>query len=108
MDDVLIITLDDLTETQREVAEIIGIDNYIKLAKRFGGSKGIYIPQYSDLHRKAHRPARNEEIVQKFNGYNYDELSKEYGVTARTIYGIVKSKIREKKNAPIDNQMTWF
>ena len=108
MDEKMSITLDDLTPTQREIAEIIGLDNYIKLSKHFGGSKGIYIPQYSELCLKTMRPSRNEEIINKFNGYNYDELAAEYGLTVRTIYGIVSEMIKQKKNAPMNNQMAWF
>ena len=32
-----IINIDDLYGNQREIAEVIGIDNYIKLSKYFGG-----------------------------------------------------------------------
>ena len=98
------ITLDHLSPTQREIAETIGLENYLKLVKRFGGSKGIYIPKYDELLR----PSRDMEIIKKFNGYNYDELAAEYSLTARTIYGIVSHIIKEKRNAPIDRQMTWF
>ena len=31
------IHLDDLIGTQRDIAEVIGIENYIKLCKAFGG-----------------------------------------------------------------------
>ena len=32
--DKIIISLDDLSDRQREIAEVIGIENYIKLSKR--------------------------------------------------------------------------
>lgn len=36
------IHLDDLIGTQRDIAEVIGIENYIKLCKAFGGDT-VYI-----------------------------------------------------------------
>ena len=41
--DKIIISLDDLSDRQREIAEVIGIENYIKLSKRFGGEDSVYI-----------------------------------------------------------------
>ena len=40
------INLDDLVGTQRDIAETIGIESYIKLCKSFGGDT-IYIQKYS-------------------------------------------------------------
>lgn len=44
-----IINIDDLYGNQREIAEVIGIDNYIKLSKYFGGEDSLYIQKYSEL-----------------------------------------------------------
>lgn len=98
------ITLEQLTPTQRELAEIIGIDNYLKLVKRYGGSGGIYIPKYSELIR----PSRDMEIKDKFNGYNYAQLADEYDLSVRTIYKIVSDMINQRQNAPLENQISFF
>ena len=45
------IRLEDLVDTQREIAELIGLDNYIKLSKRFGGINNFYIHKYSEITR---------------------------------------------------------
>ena len=47
--DKIIISLDDLSDRQREIAEVIGIENYIKLSKRFGGEDSVYIQKYSEI-----------------------------------------------------------
>lgn len=99
-----VITLENLSPTQREVAEIVGLDKYLELVKCFGGCKGIYIPKYSELLR----PSRDVEITEKFNGYNYDELAMEYDLSVRTIYKLVSHMIRERKNAPMENQTRLF
>ena len=87
------ITLCDLSSVQREFAEIVGIDNYIKLIKRFGGNSNIYIPTYSKLLSRS----QHVEIVAKFNGCNHKELAEEYGLTARTIYNIISKKKKNSK-----------
>ena len=57
------INLDDLVGTQRDIAETIGIESYIKLCKSFGGDT-IYIQKYSELQKLE----RNAEIKAKYNG----------------------------------------
>ena len=44
------IHLDDLIGTQRDIAEVIGIENYIKLCKSFGGDT-VYIQKYTELQK---------------------------------------------------------
>lgn len=56
--DKIIISLDDLSDRQREIAEVIGIENYIKLSKRFGGEDSVYIQKYSEIIKSV----RNKEI----------------------------------------------
>lgn len=79
------IRLEDLTETQKEIAELIGIDNYIKLSKRFGGDNGLYIQKYSEITKTA----RNREIRKKYNGYNIPMLANMYNLSERQIRTIV-------------------
>lgn len=75
------ISLNDLTDKQREIAEVIGIDNYIKLSKRFGGEDSIYIQKYSEIIKSI----RNTEIYTKYNGHNIPELAKIYNLSERYI-----------------------
>ena len=79
------IRLEDLAETQKEIAELIGIDNYIKLSKRFGGDSSLYIQKYSEISKNA----RNREIRKKFNGYNIPMLANMYDLSERQIRTIV-------------------
>ncbi len=95
------ITLEHLSPTQREVAELIGFDNYLKMVERYGGTSGVYFPKQSELEKFP----RNKEIRAKFTGFNQDELAAEYDLTARTIYSIVSDLIQERKAAQIPGQM---
>lgn len=77
-----IITIDDLHGNQREIAEVIGIDSYIKLSKYFGGEDSIYIQKYSELIKTS----RNAEIRKLYKaGYSTLKISKIYGLSERYI-----------------------
>lgn len=64
------ITLNELPEEQREIAECIGIENYRNLVQHFGGCQ-IYIQKADTLLKNA----RDKEIHKCFNGGNYRTLS---------------------------------
>ena len=73
-----IINIDDLYGNQREIAEVIGIDNYIKLSKYFGGEDSLY---------------RNNEIRKlRKKGYSASKLAKMYNLSTRYIRMICKLK----------------
>ena len=87
--DKIIISLDDLSDRQREIAEVIGIENYIKLSKRFGGEDSVYIQKYSEIIKSV----RNKEIRKKYNdGHNISELAKIYNLSVRYIRKLCHNK----------------
>lgn len=75
------IRLEDLAETQRDIAELVGIENYIKLSKRYGGDSSLYIQKYSEISKNA----RNREIRKKFNGHNIPHLANIYDLSERQV-----------------------
>lgn len=75
------------SEQQKEIAEIIGIEAYRKLVEYYGGSS-IYINKSDTITR----PERDDEIRRKFNGSNYRELTKEYGLSETGIRKIIDKK----------------
>lgn len=60
----------------REIAEEIGLDNFVRLTRIIGGST-CYFPKTESLLK----PVRDEAIREEFNGYNHAELANKYGVT---------------------------
>lgn len=80
------IELSDLSENQREIAETIGLDNFFKLSKRFGGEDSLYIPKYSELVKISKR----KEILRDYNGHNILELARKYNYSERYIRKIVR------------------
>lgn len=97
------IRIQDLYGVQRDIAEIIGIDSYIELTKVFGGDN-IYIQKYSEVTKIE----RNAEIREKFDGYNADDLAKEYGLTERYIRFICNDLIDEIRSKPPEGQISLF
>lgn len=83
------ISLDDLNGNQHEIAEVIGIDSYIKLSKYFGGEDSVYIQKYSELVKIS----RNNEIRKlRKKGYSASKLAKMYNLSTRYIRMICKLK----------------
>ena len=64
----------------REIAEAIGLDNFVRLTRIIGGST-CYFPKTESLLK----PVRDEAIREEFNGYNHAELANKYGVTPRWV-----------------------
>lgn len=97
------LTLDDLDEDQRELAECIGIEAYRKLLKNYAGS-----PVNVRMPKRITIPVRNKEIRGKFDGYNYRKLAQEYDLAEVTIRKIVSPEIPKIKAAPIPGQTSFF
>lgn len=98
------VTIDDLYGQQREIADIIGFEAYLKLSEHYGGMRPIYISKLSDLQRAR----RNREIISKFDGYNFIALAREYDLTEQTIREIVRPVMQSVRDKPLDNQTTLF
>lgn len=75
------IQFEDLAESQRKIAELIGMENYIKLSKRFGGDGSLYIQKYSEITKTA----RNREIRRRYNGHNIPQLANMYDLSERHV-----------------------
>ncbi len=84
------LTLDDLPDSQREIAEVIGIDNLLKLSDNFAGNS-LYINQRKELEKEM----VYRRILQEFDGGNVTELTQRYGVSRATVYKIVKEQREE-------------
>ncbi|MDR1629885.1 MAG: DNA-binding protein [Oscillospiraceae bacterium] len=93
-----LLTLDDLTEDQRTIAELIGFDNYKELVEVFAGEY-IYLPKFESKEREI----RNQRIIDEFDGANFSELAKKYGLTTVSIRCIVAVKHRALKANPLQD-----
>lgn len=95
--------LEDLDEEQRELAECIGLEAYKNLLRNYAGS-----PITVRMPKRITIPVRDKEIRDKFNGYNYGELAREYDLSEITIRRIVSPEIPRIKAAPLQGQTSFF
>lgn len=78
------LTIEMLPDNQwKQVAEAIGVENFCKMLEIVGGAT-LYIPQLDNILR----PVRDAHIKAEFNGWNYLELAKKYGITDRLVRNI--------------------
>lgn len=94
------VTLEDLQEQHRELAEIIGIDNLIALSKHLGGSQ-LYIPQMDKLIKNV----KYKAIIEEFDGMNIKKLARKYEVSESTVYRLVRDQIISNSKKLPDGQI---
>ena len=93
------LTLEDLQEQHREIAELIGLDGLLKLADAYGGTS-LYIPQVRELKKNRIYKA----ILEEYDGTNIKQLAGKYQVSEATVYKILKDKIGQVQ---IPGQMSF-
>jgi len=81
------ISVECLPESYQTIAELIGVQNALKLAAHLGGLT-FYYPVLDSLVRAK----RDERIKQEFNGANHRELARKYGLTESWVRAIVQRK----------------
>ncbi|MFI3230256.1 MAG: Mor transcription activator family protein [bacterium] len=84
MDYLKYLELDDLNDEQKEIAKVIGIENYVTLMVNFGGNN-IYVHKPE----RANITVRNRFIKNEFNDYNHKELTKKYNLTYNHLKRII-------------------
>jgi Mor family transcriptional regulator len=98
------IAIDDLIDSQREIAELIGLNNYLKLVRRYGGDS-LYIQVFSEITKLS----RNAKIRRGFTGKNYRELARQHNLSARRVRQIVpRELVAQKRSGPIADQTTLY
>ena len=82
-----------IPDNYKELSELIGIENLLKLADNYGGTM-VYIP----LRYRITRLERDTRIRKEFNGGNYRELARKYNVCESTIRTVVNSNEKRGGN----------
>lgn len=93
------IKIQDLQGEQRQIAETIGLEAYLKLVKIYGGTN-IYIAKIDKLLSIK----RDMEIVKRFNGYNYKSLANQYRLSERAVREI----INRENSRLLSQQLSFF
>ncbi len=81
------IELDDVPFDLREMVEFIGIENFIKVCRFYGG-RIVYVPLYKNLLIKY----INRKIIAEYNGKNFDELRLKYSMSNSQLKRVLNSK----------------
>jgi Mor family transcriptional regulator len=81
------LTMEDLPENYRIVAEICGMESAVKLSQQMS-SLTIYVPSFDKLTRDR----RDERIRAEFTGFNLRPLAQKYGLSETWIREIVQRK----------------
>lgn len=104
---VEMLTIEDLTGAELDLAETVGIEAFKNLVRVYGGTSGLYIP-------KADRiviPIRDTLIRREYNGDNAAELAVKWNLTERYIQEKVKEQskqIKEMRSQPPKEQLRFF
>lgn len=98
------IRIDDIPDGFRDVVDVIGLDNALRLVDAVGGSP-LYVPTTKEVSRGA----RDRAIRAEFDGCNHRELAKKYNLSLtwiRTILGVPGR--RSHASGSIDKQLSLF
>ncbi len=88
--------LEDIAETYRPVAEIVGVERFVRLSEYACGDE-IYFPKPENILV----PARNRRIQVEYNGYNIKQLAEKYELTTKQIGFILR-------DVPVPGQLDIF
>jgi Mor family transcriptional regulator len=80
-------SIDELPESYQPVAEIVGVEGALRLAKHLGGLY-FYYPRLDSLLRDK----RDAQIRAEFTGCNHRDLARKYALTESWIREIVQRK----------------
>jgi Mor family transcriptional regulator len=86
------ITVDSLPESYQILAEVIGLENTLKASTVLGGL--LYYFKKID---KLLLEKRDILIKREFDGINYKDLARKYGLSERQIREIVRNKSTQKQ-----------
>ena len=92
------ISVDDLPEEYRIIADIIGLENTLKLAEYVGGLQFYFRKLDTFIARK-----KEEYIRKHFNGRNHKELARATGYSERWVYEILRNGRDERQNRLFEN-----
>ena len=81
------VEIKDIPESMVNMVDIVGIRKFLEITKIYGGSS-VYIPLYKSIIR----PARDREIIKKYNGFNEKQLAKMYKISVYNVKRIIQNK----------------
>ena len=80
------VLLEDFSEEIVSFVDFIGVDMFIDICEKFGGSQ-LYFPKKESVLRAS----RNREIKRMYSKYSKSEIAKKFGITKRQVENILKN-----------------
>jgi len=80
------VLLEDFSEEIVSFVDFIGVDMFIDICEKFGGSQ-LYFPKKESVLRAS----RNREIKRMCSEYSKSEIAKKFGITKRQVENILKN-----------------
>lgn len=99
------VKMEDLPESYRDIAELIGLDNALKLVERCGGL-ALYIPKAESCLLAAKCRQIYDEWRESTSGNVYAELAKKHNYTETHVRRIIRDMSLER--SPRRKQMELF
>ena len=96
------LSLQDLQEKHRMIANAVGVEGLVSLCEHFGGSS-IYIPQKRELFKNK----IYSMIYREYDGSNIKRLAVKYDVSEATVYNIVRDRVATKKGGNVLGQTSF-
>lgn len=78
----------DLTESQQDLVNIIGMDRFIEFCLKSKGGSSFYIPKLQNLIKYP----IYRKIKEEYDGNNLKDLAKKYNVSEATVYNVLRKK----------------
>jgi len=98
------ITLEDLPESYRDIAEVIGLPAAMALVRHCGG-QSPYIPKLDSCQRAAKYRQIYEEYKKSSSSYVYSELSRKYDLSESHVRAIVRAEHSRRYPRPAQTSL---
>ncbi|GER92671.1 hypothetical protein A45J_0389 [hot springs metagenome] len=92
------LNIEDLPEPYSEMAELIGIENALKIAEHFGKQQ-IYFKSLKEIIAERKR----QYIVENFNGVNHAELARVTDYSVQYVYEILAKERNKRQRGLFSN-----
>lgn len=82
------VTYDMLTDSQKSIADVIGVEATLKLCEVWGGSRDLYIPKNDVIKRFL----RDRQIKKAYaqQGYKVSSLKRQYNLSDRQVQRLIR------------------
>lgn len=86
------VTIEDVTETQKDLVKAIGMEAFIQGCREIGGG-----PWYFPTVKNLIYSVKKKKVLEEYNGNNIKKLAAKYDISDSSIYRIIEEGRSQKK-----------